>query len=426
MAVDTGIPPNLGRAIRMAIFWGAVPFIGILLGAEDVRKGEYLWGLGFFAVAFLSVAFSVYWDVVAQKREAKPKPLEYLGHEDAELGPAIRDMAWRSAWGRWYAAQRLSSNPKGLPEHREDELMHVAANQVWQALLDGKLEARGRKPGELDYESIPATHWRSSPLHMVRDNVTLWRMILIPTGGAEISPDGTVTAHDHVAKERTDNLAAYDSIIVRARQFESLWPRIERKTDGERRRLLKAARKANAAPSEIEKLSQDDKRSLGVLLAAALAVCAVIMLSGYYWLASKTAKTPVKTAAPSITLPAASNSPVASNQNSASADRVYTSKTMTELRGFYKDRTALQAEAFMADEIGKWINTEGAIRFIRPDGLVFLVDNGGEITSCEFDAGWKPKLGAFRPGEIMKVVGKIGTGQTGASPIYLRPCEIRD
>lgn len=103
--------------------------------------------------------------------------------------------------------------------------------------------------------------------------------------------------------------------------------------------------------------------------------------------------------------------------------RVYTTKTIADLRGFYKDRTALQGAAFMADEIGKWITAEGQIQFIRPDGLVFLSNDGG-IISCEFDASWKPKLSAFRPGEIMKVVGKIGDGQIGYTPIYLRPCEI--
>lgn len=105
--------------------------------------------------------------------------------------------------------------------------------------------------------------------------------------------------------------------------------------------------------------------------------------------------------------------------------RVYTKRTITELRGFYKDRTALQGAAFMADEIGKWINTEGTIQFIRPDGLVFLNGEGGVI-SCEFHASWNPKLSAFRTGELMKVTGKIGEGQIGYTPIYLRPCELRD
>lgn len=105
--------------------------------------------------------------------------------------------------------------------------------------------------------------------------------------------------------------------------------------------------------------------------------------------------------------------------------KIYTNKTIADLQAFYKDRTALQAAAFMADEIGKWINTEGKIQFIRPDGLVFLNVEGG-IVSCEFSASWNQKLSAFRSGELMKVTGKIGTGQIGASPIYLRPCELRD
>jgi hypothetical protein len=104
--------------------------------------------------------------------------------------------------------------------------------------------------------------------------------------------------------------------------------------------------------------------------------------------------------------------------------RVYTTKTMAELHGFYKDRTALQGNVFMADEIGKWIIAQGAIQFIRPDGLVFLSGDGG-IISCEFNAGWNPKLSAFRNGELMKVVGKIGTVQTGVGPIYLQPCELQ-
>jgi hypothetical protein len=105
--------------------------------------------------------------------------------------------------------------------------------------------------------------------------------------------------------------------------------------------------------------------------------------------------------------------------------RVFTTKTISELRGFYKDRTALQGAAFMADEIGKWINTEGEIQLIRPDGLVFLSGEGGVI-SCEFKASWNPKLSAFRPGELMKVVGKIGAVQIGPTPIYLQPCELRN
>jgi hypothetical protein len=152
--------------------------------------------------------------------------------------------------------------------------MRVAAAHVWQALTDGKLEARGRKPGQMHFEAIPSTHWRSSSLHMIKDNVTLWKMILIPTGGAEFSPDGTVTARNPASKERTDRLATYDSILVRARQFESLWPRKNKDVDARRKVFLRKAKKAGADPAEIAKLSQDN----GSPSRIALWIVAVLLL----------------------------------------------------------------------------------------------------------------------------------------------------
>jgi hypothetical protein len=246
-------------------YLGAIGFIAPLIGGEELVR-LYLTGSGlpwWFSAALIVSGFPVYvapavWKRLRRMRPAaEPVPLQYLSHEDDELGSAVRMMAWRSAWGRWYAAQCLANSPKGTPDDREDGLMRVAAGHVWQALIDGKLEARGRRPEHMDFEAIPNTHWRSSPLHMIRGGPSLWRMIFIPTGGAEISPDGTVKARDPVAKERTDNLAAYDSIIVRARQFESLWPRKHKDTDAAKNLLLKKAKKAGADPAEIAKLSQD-------------------------------------------------------------------------------------------------------------------------------------------------------------------------
>jgi len=74
--------------------------------------------------------------------------------------------------------------------------MQVAMNLVLDALTDGRLEVRGRKPGQMDYEPIPQTHWRSTALHVVPNDRTLWKMVLIPRGGAEIHPDGTVIGFD--------------------------------------------------------------------------------------------------------------------------------------------------------------------------------------------------------------------------------------
>jgi hypothetical protein len=81
-------------------------------------------------------------------------------------------------------------------------------------------------------------------------------MILIPRGGAEISPGGTVVGHDQAAVQRTAQLNAYDSIIVSGRQFEKLWPLKDERADALRKRNLKKAKKAGADPAEIAKLSR--------------------------------------------------------------------------------------------------------------------------------------------------------------------------
>src|ERR1700730_223671 len=182
-----------------------------------------------------------------------PAKLEYLHSEDSELGGAILAMVWRSAWAKWFAAQYLATNNHNPAS--EEHLMQIATSIVHDALMDGQLEAQGRKPSQLNYEPVPRTHWRSTALHMIPDRRSLWKIILIPTGGAEIYPDGTVIGHDQKAVQRTEQLKAYDSFIVSARQFEKLWPRKDRKTDDARKRLLIKARKVGVDPTEIEKLS---------------------------------------------------------------------------------------------------------------------------------------------------------------------------
>lgn len=235
---------------------GALGFIVPLIGAEIIREGGPKWVGAILIVAGLPIYWSpAIWKWLRRGKPAtEPAPLAYLHAEDSELGSAICNMVWRSAWGKWFAAQYLAAtNHPASEEH----VMQIATGIVHDALMDGRLEARGRKPGQMDYEPIHQTHWRSTALHMIPDRRSLWKMILIPTGGAEIHPDGIVVGHDQKAVQRTEQLKAYDSLIVSARQFEKLWPRKDRKTDDARKRLLKTARKAGAAPAEVEKLSRD-------------------------------------------------------------------------------------------------------------------------------------------------------------------------
>src|SRR5262249_33289920 len=103
--------------------------------------------------------------------------------------------------------------------------------------------------------------------------------------------------------------------------------------------------------------------------------------------------------------------------------KVFTDKTIHQLRAMYEGRTALQAEAFIGPEKGKWIDTEGTI--VRVDsGLAFLqsAKNANDSIECRFDVQWDPKLATFRHGELLKVRGKIAPHQNGAQ-IYLQECE---
>src|SRR5262249_10265956 len=114
-----------------------------------------------------------------------------------------------------------------------------------------------RRPGNLEYEDIPSTHWRSTALHMIPDERTLWKMLLLPRGGAQITPDGKAIGDDPAATARTAKIQEYDSIIIKARQFEKLWPRKDVRLDAVRRKYLQTARKARVDPNEIAKLKQD-------------------------------------------------------------------------------------------------------------------------------------------------------------------------
>ena len=102
--------------------------------------------------------------------------------------------------------------------------------------------------------------------------------------------------------------------------------------------------------------------------------------------------------------------------------RVPSTKTIRQLKQLYEGRTALQAAPFMADEVNKWIETDGKI--LRVDDGMALLLNGDDHIECRFDQSWNAKLASFRDGEIMKVFGRINPQQNGAQ-IYLLECEVR-
>jgi hypothetical protein len=103
-------------------------------------------------------------------------------------------------------------------------------------------------------------------------------------------------------------------------------------------------------------------------------------------------------------------------------ERVPSTKTIRQLKEIYEGRTALQAAPFMADEVNKWIETEGQI--LRVDDGMALLQNGPDHIECRFDPTWNVKLATFRNGELMRISGRINPQQNGAQ-IYLLDCEVR-
>jgi hypothetical protein len=254
---DTGIPDKFLPAIRVAVFWVGLPFILLLVGIErffDANGSRYEITVCFIG-ALLSVVIAVYWNKLIPGRFRKEisQSLKYLTSRDTTLGSAIISMAGQSAWGRWYAVQHLVNTGNPIDEFN---LYQIATSVVMPKILDGDLVVRGRRPNpdRLDYEVIPRTDWHSSALHFVRDPISLWRMRVIPTGGATIEADGTIRASDNIAAQRT-SLLDYDSLIIDAYQFESLWPQKSKCADKKRRKLLRQARRRGLNKDEIRRLS---------------------------------------------------------------------------------------------------------------------------------------------------------------------------
>jgi hypothetical protein len=121
--------------------------------------------------------------------------------------------------------------------------------------LDGDIQVRGRKPGQLDYEAIPRTYWRSIAYYVVEDPLSLRRIVLYHRGGVEIAPDGTIArAENAPAAARTSQLAEYDSFLVDAYEFEKVLPAKEPLVDKKRLEFLRQARKRSLDSSEMQRL----------------------------------------------------------------------------------------------------------------------------------------------------------------------------
>jgi hypothetical protein len=82
--------------------------------------------------------------------------------------------------------------------------------------------------------------------------------------------------------------------------------------------------------------------------------------------------------------------PAAAVQEVAKSDtgpKVYTTKTVDELRAICENRSEMQCEIFMSEEKGKWILIDGRAGLIQPNGFVLVhvgEHNHGVCTAARF------------------------------------------
>jgi hypothetical protein len=113
-----------------------------------------------------------------------------------------------------------------------------------------------------------------------------------------------------------------------------------------------------------------------------------------------------------------------SGQNSIQP-RVFTDKTIADLAALCAKRTALQCDAFMTDQKGKWLKTGGKMQSVWGNGLDFQMFffRGETAVYCQFDGTWKDRLSALQVGTDVKVVGRISSQET--NQLYLLDCELQ-
>ncbi|WBU29025.1 hypothetical protein OOZ54_20530 [Rhodopseudomonas palustris] len=106
--------------------------------------------------------------------------------------------------------------------------------------------------------------------------------------------------------------------------------------------------------------------------------------------------------------------------------REYTNRSVRDLLSLYEGKTAFQADKLMEPYKGMWLETEGKIVGLYPDGqgaAVAALRNGGDMIECRFPAESSKALGRYNNGEELKVRGKISTVQNGQQ-LYLLYCEV--
>jgi len=109
----------------------------------------------------------------------------------------------------------------------------------------------------------------------------------------------------------------------------------------------------------------------------------------------------------------------------AGGGKVYTQRSVAELRELYAGGEAAPGTPPAADETGKWIETTNMrVVGIAGGGVLMLKKDNSNI-QCAFAEAAKAKLATLRVGDAVRVSGKINQEQNGQL-VNLEDCEFKE
>ena len=109
----------------------------------------------------------------------------------------------------------------------------------------------------------------------------------------------------------------------------------------------------------------------------------------------------------------------------AAGGKVYTQRSVAELRELYAGGEAAPGTPPVADETGKWIETTSMRVVGIAGGGVLMLKKDNSNVQCAFAEVAKAKLATLRVGDAVRVSGKINPDQNGQL-VNLEECELRE
>jgi len=109
----------------------------------------------------------------------------------------------------------------------------------------------------------------------------------------------------------------------------------------------------------------------------------------------------------------------------AAGGKVYTQRSVAELREIYAGGEAAPGTPPAADETGKWIETTSMRVVGIAGGGVLMLKKDNSNVQCAFADSAKAKLATLRVGDAVKITGKINQDQNGQL-VNLEDCEFKE